>query len=236
MGELAKLTIATARDMLRAKTISATELTNDCLSAIDAGDALNAFCHKTPDHAREQAITADKMLATGDAPDMCGIPLGIKDLFCTKGVKTQAASAILANFKPEYESTITTQLWQQGAIMLGKTNMDEFAMGSSNETSTYGAVINPWRGGDPAPLTPGGSVWRLCRRRCRRFMLGGSWHGHGRFHPSTRCFHGYYGDKTHLRAMLALGGYRLCLVPRPSRTHGKIRARLRDITGCNVGA
>ncbi|MCA8833843.1 MAG: aspartyl/glutamyl-tRNA amidotransferase subunit A, partial [Proteobacteria bacterium] len=155
MGELAKLTIATARDMLRAKTISATELTNDCLSAIDAATALNAFCHKTPDHARKQAITADKMLATGDAPDMCGIPLGIKDLFCTKGVKTQAASAILANFKPEYESTITTQLWQQGAIMLGKTNMDEFAMGSSNETSTYGAVINPWRGGDP--LTPGGS-------------------------------------------------------------------------------
>ncbi len=155
MGELAKLTIATARDMLRTKTISATELTNDCLSAIDAGDALNAFCHKTPDHARKQAITADKMLATGDAPDMCGIPLGIKDLFCTKGVKTQAASAILANFKPEYESTITTQLWQQGAVMLGKTNMDEFAMGSSNETSTYGAVINPWRGNDP--LTPGGS-------------------------------------------------------------------------------
>jgi aspartyl-tRNA(Asn)/glutamyl-tRNA(Gln) amidotransferase subunit A len=158
MSDLNKLTITDARDMLRAKEISAVELTEACLSAVEAGDALNAYSAKTPDIALEQARAADARLAKGDAPAMCGIPLGIKDLFCTKGVPSQAASKILTGFKPEYESTVTTQLWNAGAVMLGKLNMDEFAMGSSNETSHYGPAVNPWRrAGEDTPLTPGGS-------------------------------------------------------------------------------
>ncbi len=158
MDELNKLSITDARDMLRAKEISAVELTTACLDAVEAGDALNAYSAKTPDIALEQAKAADARLAKGDAPAMCGIPLGIKDLFCTKGVASQAASKILTGFKPEYESTVTTQLWNAGAVMLGKLNMDEFAMGSSNETSHYGPAVNPWRrAGEDTPLTPGGS-------------------------------------------------------------------------------
>jgi aspartyl-tRNA(Asn)/glutamyl-tRNA(Gln) amidotransferase subunit A len=129
-----------------------------CLSAIDGADALGAFVHKTPELALERATAADARIATGDAPDMCGIPVGIKDLFCTEGVASQAASAILDGFKPEYESTVSGKLRDAGAVMLGKLNMDEFAMGSSNETSTYGNAVNPWRrGNDDTPLTPGGS-------------------------------------------------------------------------------
>ena len=150
------LTIAAARDALRARDISAVDLTMACLTAIDAGDGVNAFVHKTPDVALDQARAADLRLAAGDAPAMCGIPLGIKDLFCTKGVASQAGSNILKGFKPEYESTVTAQLFGAGAVMLGKLNMDEFAMGSSNETSCYGNAINPWKI-DDRNLTPGGS-------------------------------------------------------------------------------
>ncbi|MBT8408721.1 MAG: Asp-tRNA(Asn)/Glu-tRNA(Gln) amidotransferase subunit GatA [Alphaproteobacteria bacterium] len=158
MADLNALTIAEARDKLRAKEISATELTEACLAAIDGAGALNAFVHHTPEIAMGQAKAADARLIAGDAPAMCGIPLGIKDLFCTKGVPSQAASAILNGFKPAYESTVSQKLFDAGAIMLGKLNMDEFAMGSSNETSTYGDVVNPWRrGNDSADLTPGGS-------------------------------------------------------------------------------
>jgi len=158
MSELNALTIAQARDKLRAGEITAVELTQSCLKAADAAKALNAVVHATPEIALQQANAADVRLAAGDAPDMCGIPLGIKDLFCTKGVASQAASGILEGFKPEYESTVTSQLFDAGAVMIGKLNMDEFAMGSSNETSVYGNVINPWRrGNDDAALTPGGS-------------------------------------------------------------------------------
>jgi len=158
MGDLSKLTIAEARDMLRAGDVSAVELTQDCLTQIDAADALGAFVHKTPEIALERAAAADARIKAGDAPAMCGIPVGIKDLFCTKGVPSQAASAILEGFRPEYESTVSQNLADDGAVMLGKLNMDEFAMGSSNETSTYGNAVNPWRRADDAtPLTPGGS-------------------------------------------------------------------------------
>jgi aspartyl-tRNA(Asn)/glutamyl-tRNA(Gln) amidotransferase subunit A len=151
-------TIAAARDALRKGEISAVDLTMACLTAIDAGDGLNAFVHKTPEIALEQARAADARLADGAAPAMCGIPLGIKDLFCTKGVPSQAASNILKGFKPEYESTVTSKLFDAGAVMLGKLNMDEFAMGSSNETSCYGNAVNPWRRqGSNVQLTPGGS-------------------------------------------------------------------------------
>ncbi|MEL7149971.1 MAG: Asp-tRNA(Asn)/Glu-tRNA(Gln) amidotransferase subunit GatA [Pseudomonadota bacterium] len=158
MSELNTLTIADARDKLRAGEITSVELTEACLSAAEAASALNAVVHHTPELARDQAKAADARLQAGDAPAMCGIPLGIKDLFCTKGVPSQAASAILNGFKPEYESTVTSQLFDAGAVMIGKLNMDEFAMGSSNETSTYGNVVNPWRrGNDQTALTPGGS-------------------------------------------------------------------------------
>ena len=156
MSELTKLTIADARDAMRKGDITSAELTDAYLKEIEGAGALNAFVHHTPDIARDQARAADARIAKGDAPDMCGIPLGIKDLFCTKGVASQAASGILNGFKPEYESTVTTQLFNAGSVMLGKLNMDEFAMGSSNETSVYGNVINPWKV-DDKDLTPGGS-------------------------------------------------------------------------------
>jgi aspartyl-tRNA(Asn)/glutamyl-tRNA(Gln) amidotransferase subunit A len=158
MADLNKLTIAAARDALKKGDVTSLELTEACLGEIEGAGALNAFVHHTPEIAREQAKAADARLKAGDAPDMCGIPLGIKDLFCTKGVPSQAASNILKGFKPEYESTVTSQLFDAGAVMLGKLNMDEFAMGSSNETSAYGNAVNPWRreGSDTA-LTPGGS-------------------------------------------------------------------------------
>jgi len=158
MTHLNELTIAAARDALRKGETTAVDLTMACLTAIDAGDGLNAFVHKTPELALDMARAADTRIKAGDAPDMCGIPLGIKDLFCTKGVPSQAASNILKGFKPEYESTVTSQLFNAGAVMLGKLNMDEFAMGSSNETSCYGNAINPWRReNDETALTPGGS-------------------------------------------------------------------------------
>ena len=158
MSGLSRLTIAEARDRLRAGEITAVELTEACLSEIEAAGALNAFVHHTPEIARAQAAAADARLKAGDAPAMCGIPLGIKDLFCTEGVASQAASRILEGFRPQYESTVTRQLFEAGAVMLGKLNMDEFAMGSSNETSCYGNVVSPWRrGNDTAALTPGGS-------------------------------------------------------------------------------
>jgi len=158
MSELNKLTISDARDKLRVGDVTSVELTEACLKTIEDAGALNAFVHHTPEIALDQAKAADARIAEGSSPNMCGIPLGIKDLFCTKGVPSQAGSAILNGFKPEYESTITRQLWDAGSVMLGKLNMDEFAMGSSNETSTYGSVVNPWRrGNDEAALTPGGS-------------------------------------------------------------------------------
>lgn len=153
---LNRLTIADARDRLRKGEITAVELTDACLAAIEDAGALNAFVHNTADIARQQAAAADARLQAGDAPAMCGIPLGIKDLFCTRGVPTQAASRILQGFLPEYESTATQNLFDAGAVMLGKLNMDEFAMGSTNETSVYGPAVNPWRLGEQQ-LTPGGS-------------------------------------------------------------------------------
>ncbi len=158
MTDLNALTLADARDKLRARAVSSAELTRACLDAIEGATALNAFVHNTPEIALDQASAADERLASGDAPAMCGLPIGIKDLFCTRGVPSQAGSAILKGFKPEYESTITQNLFDAGAVMLGKLNMDEFAMGSSNETSTYGDAVSPWRrGNDATPLTPGGS-------------------------------------------------------------------------------
>ena len=157
MSDLNKLGLAEARDALRAGETTSVALTEACLTAVEGAGALNAFVHHTPEIAMEQAKAADARMGA-DAPAICGLPIGIKDLFCTKGVPSQAGSRILEGFRPEYESTITTRLFDAGAVMLGKLNMDEFAMGSSNETSCYGNAVNPWRrGNDDAALTPGGS-------------------------------------------------------------------------------
>ncbi|WP_298971910.1 Asp-tRNA(Asn)/Glu-tRNA(Gln) amidotransferase subunit GatA [uncultured Roseobacter sp.] len=158
MSKLNELSLSAARDALRAGETTSRDLTEACLTAIDAAGVLNAFVHKTPELALERAAAADARIAQGDAPSMCGLPIGIKDLFCTQGVPSQAGSRILEGFLPEYESTVSQNLADAGAVMLGKLNMDEFAMGSSNETSVYGNAVNPWRrGNDETPLTPGGS-------------------------------------------------------------------------------
>lgn len=159
MTDLTRLTIAEARKALAAKEFSALDLTEAYLGAIDAAnDTFNAYVKVTHDQAREMAKASDARLAKGEGGALEGIPLGIKDLFATEGVHTQAASHILDGFEPRYESTVTANLWAEGAVMLGKLNMDEFAMGSSNETSYYGPVVNPWRAkGDNKKLVPGGS-------------------------------------------------------------------------------
>jgi len=152
------LTLADARDALRTKKISARELAQAHIDAVVAARPLNAFITETPDHALSSALQADGNIAQGNARPLEGIPLAIKDLFCTQGVRTTAASRMLGNFVPTYESTVSRNLWDAGAILLGKTNLDEFAMGSSNETSHFGPAINPWRArGRNEDLVPGGS-------------------------------------------------------------------------------
>ena len=148
MGELSKLTISGAREELRKGNITAVELTKDCLMEAKNSKSLNAFCIITEDLALRQAKAADNRIAKRQINKLTGIPIGIKDIFCTEGIKTQAASKILTGFTPPYESTITKMLWKAGAVMVGKLNMDEFAMGSSNETSVYGPCINPWKSQD----------------------------------------------------------------------------------------
>ncbi len=158
MTDLTSLTLAQARDALRTKEFSATELTEAHLAAVEEARALNAFVLETPDRARDMARSADARLAKGEGGPLEGLPLGIKDLFCTSGVRTTACSHILENFVPTYESTVTANLWRDGAVLLGKLNNDEFAMGSSNETSYFGPVVSPWRRrGTDAKLVPGGS-------------------------------------------------------------------------------
>ncbi len=158
MSDLTRLTIAEIRDGLAAKRFSATELSKAYLAAMEAARGLNAYIVETPEKALAMAAESDRRIAAGEARPLEGVPIGVKDLFCTEGVHSQAASRILEGYKPVYESTVTANLWADGAVMLGKLNMDEFAMGSSNETSAYGPVVNPWRSqGSNAPLVPGGS-------------------------------------------------------------------------------
>jgi aspartyl-tRNA(Asn)/glutamyl-tRNA(Gln) amidotransferase subunit A len=158
MTEFTNLTLAEARDGLRAKKFSASELAQAHVRAVEKARDLNAYILETPERAAEMAKASDARIAKGEAGPLEGIPLAVKDLFCTKGIRTTACSRILENFVPTYESTVTSQLWRDGAVLLGKTNNDEFAMGSSNETSHFGPVSSPWRRkGANTPLTPGGS-------------------------------------------------------------------------------
>jgi aspartyl-tRNA(Asn)/glutamyl-tRNA(Gln) amidotransferase subunit A len=168
MSELTALTLAEARDFLRKREFSATELTKAHVAAVREGRALNAFVLETPEQALEMAARADAALAKGEGGPLAGLPVGVKDMFATRGVRTTACSHMLADFVPTYESNVTANLWRDGAVMLGKLNNDEFAMGSSNETSYFGPVVSPWRrkGLDTtradatlseAKLVPGGS-------------------------------------------------------------------------------
>ena len=158
MSELTAKTIAELRDGFRAGEFTAREIAESFNEAVAGARILNAYTVETPEDALAAAEAADSARGNGDLPVLAGIPLGIKDLFATRGVATTAGSHILKGFKPPYESTVTSNLRKAGAGMLGKLNMDEFAMGSSNETSTYGPVISPWRRkGSNVGLTPGGS-------------------------------------------------------------------------------
>jgi aspartyl-tRNA(Asn)/glutamyl-tRNA(Gln) amidotransferase subunit A len=158
MSELTGLTLKAALDGLKTKQFSSLEITQAHVDAVAASKALNAYILETPQRALDMARAADARIASGDAGPLEGAPLGVKDLFCTEGYRTTAASKILGDFKPTYESTVTSQLWRDGAVMLGKLNLDEFAMGSTNETSAFGPVANPWRAnGSNQTLVPGGS-------------------------------------------------------------------------------
>ncbi|ABA05260.1 aspartyl/glutamyl-tRNA(Asn/Gln) amidotransferase subunit A [Nitrobacter winogradskyi Nb-255] len=158
MTDLTSLTLAEARDGLARKSFTALELTDAHLAAMERARVLNAYVLETPERAREMARQADGRIAKSEGGPLNGLPLGVKDLFATEGTRTTACSRILGDFKPPYESTVTSQLWRDGAVMLGKLNNDEFAMGSSNETSCFGPVINPWRRqGSDVRLVPGGS-------------------------------------------------------------------------------
>lgn len=158
MSNLTSLTLAEARDGLRARKFSAAEIADAHIKAIERAKSLNAFVLPTPEKAKVMAAEADKRLKAGNARPLEGIALGVKDLFATEGTRTTAGSKVLGNFVPPYESAVTSHLWRDGAVMLGKLNNDEFAMGSSNETSAFGPVVSPWqRKGSNAQLVPGGS-------------------------------------------------------------------------------
>ncbi len=158
MSKLESLTISRARDLLSKREVSAVALTEHYLAKIETSQKLNTFCLTTAELALEKARHCDKLVKSADKGKLCGIPLAVKDIFCTKSLPTQAASKILEGFIPPYESTVTSKLWAENAILLGKLNMDEFAMGSSNETSIYGPAINPWQvAAEMQPLSPGGS-------------------------------------------------------------------------------
>jgi aspartyl-tRNA(Asn)/glutamyl-tRNA(Gln) amidotransferase subunit A len=173
MNELTALTIADARDGLKQKKFSAAELAAAHLAAIEHARSLNAYVLETPERATTMAQDSDARIARGEAGPLEGIPLAVKEMFCTQGIRTTACSHILDNFVPTYESTVTAQLWRDGAVLLGKTNNDEFAMGSSNETSYMGAVTSPWRRrGANTPLVPGGSSGGSAAAVAARLALG----------------------------------------------------------------
>ena len=173
MSDLTDLTIAAARDLLAKGEASSKELTAAHIAAVEAARPLNAFITETPEKALQMAEASDKRRKSGEAGLLEGLPIGMKDLFCTEGVLTTAASHILDGFHPTYESTVSQNMWNAGAVLLGKTNLDEFAMGSSNMTSHYGGVENPWRrSGDNRPLVPGGSSGGSAAAVAARCALG----------------------------------------------------------------
>jgi len=212
MSDLTRLTLRAALEGLKARDFSSEEITKAFVANIEAANPrLNAYVVQTTDKALAMARASDVKLAKGEGGALEGAPLGIKDLFCTDGVQTTAGSNMLRGFVPPYESTVTANLWRDGAVMLGKLNMDEFAMGSSNETSAFGPVVNPWKSTTSnADLTPGGQLGRLGLGRRRRPLPGGHRLRHRRFDPSARRLHGHGRHQAHLR-------------PRQPLRHGRLR-------------
>ena len=241
MTDLTSLTLAEARDQLKSRAISSLELTKAHLEAIERAKALNAYVVVTAEKALAMAEASDARLAEGEGGPLEGLPIGVKDLYATEGVHTQACSHILDGFKPTYELTVTAHLWRDGAVMLGKLNMDEFAMGSSNETSYYGPVASPWlppnwsreqarsgarRPGKRGLLDAGRLVGRLVRRGRRAPLPRGDRERHRRLDPPARRLHRHRRHQADLRAMLALGHGRLRLLARSGRAarpHGARR-------------
>jgi Asp-tRNA(Asn)/Glu-tRNA(Gln) amidotransferase A subunit family amidase len=226
MTDLTGLTIAQALEGLKNKDFTSKELTQTHIGAMEKARALNAFIVETPDLALKQAEESDKRRASGKAGALDGIPLGIKDLFCTKGVQTTAASHILEGFIPQYESTVTQKLFNDGAVMLGKMNLDEFAMGSSNTTSYFGNVISPWkRKGQPdVQLVPGGSSGGSAAAVSAGLVMGatGTDTGGSIRQPAAFCW--YLGHQANLWPLLPLGYRRLRLLARSGRNlrpHGR---------------
>ena len=207
MSDLTALSLAEAREGLRKREFSAVELVEAHLAAMEKARALNAYVLETPPQARAMAQAADERLGRADARPLEGIALGVKDMFATKDVRTTAGSRILGEFVPTYESSVTANLWRDGAVLLGKLNNDEFAMGSSNETSCFGPVISPWRRrGSNTALVPGGSS-------------GGS---------AARGFHRHGRHQADLWPLLALGHRRVRLLARSGRTARAFGARCGD--------
>jgi aspartyl-tRNA(Asn)/glutamyl-tRNA(Gln) amidotransferase subunit A len=207
MTDLTNLTVAQIRDGHRAGDFSAVDVAEAFVAAVDAADALNAFIVKTPDHAIAAAKWADADRAAGSLKPLSGVPIGMKDLFATRGVQTTAASHMLEGFVPQYESSVSQRLWDAGAGMLGKLNLDQFAMGSSNETSYFGNVISPWRrnGGDNAALAPGGSSGGSSSAIAARLCPAATGNGHRRIDPPARRLYRHFGHQADLWPLLALG-------------------------------
>ena len=195
MTALTDLTIAEARDQLAKGEITAVELADDHVSAVEAAGDLNAFILRTPDLARVAAAESDTRRASGEAGALDGIPLAVKDLFCTKGTGTTAASHILHGFTPDYESSVTARLWEAGAVMLGKANLDEFAMGSSNMTSYFGPVKNPWGQSSGRDLVPGGSSGGSAAAVAARMAMGATGTDTGGSIRQPAAFCGIVGTK-----------------------------------------
>ena len=228
MSELTKLTIAEAREGLARGDFSAVELTKAHIEAIEQARGLNAYVTETPAMALDMAAASDARRKSGATLPLDGVPLGIKDLYATKGVHTQACSHILDRFSPAYESTVTANLWRDGAVMLGKLNMDEFAMGSSNEASFYGPVASPWLppnwtveqglaalGGDKKGLlVPGGSSGGSAAAVAARICMAADGLGYRRLDPPAGGLYGHRRHQANLWPLFSLGPGRLCFVSR----------------------
>ena len=223
MTTITELGVAAIREGVAKGEFSAVEAAEAFNANVAAAQgALNAFIVATPEKALEAARKVDADRASGKPlGKLAGVPIGMKDLFATRGVQTTAASHILEGFTPEYESTVSQKLWDAGAGMLGKLNLDQFAMGSSNETSYFGNVISPWRRNDGgnAALAPGGSSGGSSRGRRRAAVPGGDRHRHRRLDPPARRVHRHLRHQADLRPLLALGRrrFRLARSTRPGR-------------------
>ena len=237
MAEPTSLTIAQARAALAKKDVSAVELADAHLAAMEKARALNAYVLETPERALAMAKAADARIAAGKAGPLEGIPLGIKDLFCTEGVRTTACSKILGDFTPTYESTVTANLWRDGAVMLGKLNNDEFAMGSSNETSCFGPVVNPWRrNGSNVAFGARRIVRRFGRGCCRAALPRRDRDRYRRLDPSARGLHRHCRRQADLWPLLALGHRRVRVLARSGGADRARRARQRDPAALDGGS